>query len=66
MVTRQEIVWEVMTYVLLAGVTLILIYEIWAIKSEAKGDTISELIWRASKRPIVPFAFGLLMGHLFW
>lgn len=36
---------------------------IWAIP----GGTISEtLLGWATKHPIVPFAFGVLMGHLFW
>ena len=31
------------------------------------GTTISDLITDVSyKLPIVPFAFGLLMGHWFW
>lgn len=29
--------------------------------------TISKLVWSASKKyPIVPFAVGILCGHLFW
>lgn len=42
-------------------------YELAALKSQQPGDTISEIIWTAtSRRPLVPFAFGLLMGHFFW
>lgn len=48
------------------GLLLLLIYEIYAIKSSKKGDTISEGIWSASKRPIIPFIFGVVMGHFFW
>ena len=61
-----------MTYVLVAAVVLALVYEVFWIVKEAKsggaiqGLTISELVWHIStKRPIVPFAFGFLMGHLF-
>ena len=55
-----------MIYLLLAGVVLLFGYEFWAAANGKPGDTISEIVWRASKRPILPFAFGLLMGHLFW
>jgi hypothetical protein len=51
---------------LITGITLILVYEIWSIKNHTVGDTISEIVWKLAKRPIVPFAFGVLMGHFFW
>lgn len=36
------------------------------VNTEGGGATISELIWEWSRDfPIVPFAFGMLMGHLF-
>lgn len=42
-------------------------YEVWAIATKKKGETLSEAVWRwNSKYPYIPFAFGLLMGHLFW
>lgn len=42
-------------------------YEAWALVNRSKGDTISEIVWDATiKRPLVPFAAGLLMGHFFW
>lgn len=43
-----------------------LVYEAYALTNRVSGDTISEIIWDLSKRPLVPFAFGLLMGHFFW
>lgn len=55
-----------MIYVLVAGVVLLFVYEFWAAASAKRGDTISEIVWRASSRPILPFAFGVLMGHFFW
>lgn len=57
-----------MTFVLIAGVALLVIYEVYAAVSNGAHDplTISQIIWRASTRtPAVPFFFGLLMGHLF-
>ena len=50
-------------WVLVAG---LVIYEVVALFNKQPGDTISEIHWRLAKNPIVPFAFGLLMGHLFW
>lgn len=41
-------------------------YETLALGNHREGDTISEIIWRISKRPLVPFGFGFLMGHFFW
>ncbi len=44
----------------------LLLYEFVALFYRPSGDTISEIIWGLSARPVVPFAFGLLMGHFFW
>lgn len=44
----------------------LVIYEVWALTNRRQGDTISEIVWRLARRPIVPFLFGLLMGHFFW
>jgi hypothetical protein len=59
-------------YVLIAAVVLALGYEVVAIVRETRsggtleGLTISEIVWHVStKRPVVPFAFGFLMGHFF-
>ena len=53
-----------------AWVTLVvlgLLYEAYTLFNHVPNDTMSEAIWRISlKRPIVPFAFGFLMGHFFW
>ena len=44
-----------------------LAYEAVALANAREGDTISEIVWTATtKRPIVPFAMGVLMGHFFW
>ena len=43
-----------------------LVYEGITLFNKVDGDTISEIIWALSKRPLVPFAFGMLMGHFFW
>lgn len=44
----------------------LVIYEAITLFNKSSGDTISEIIWYLSKRPLVPFLFGLLMGHFFW
>lgn len=55
-----------MTKILAALIGAIICYEVVAIIDKKEGDTISEVIWKLSaKRPIVPFAFGILMGHFF-
>lgn len=56
-----------MKEIFLGLVALLVIYEVAALANGAAGDTISEIVWGvASKRPILPFAFGVLMGHFFW
>lgn len=45
----------------------LLVYEAAALATECEGDTISEMVWAATtKRPLVPFAAGLVCGHFFW
>lgn len=52
---------------LIAGVILLFAYEAYALRSQVRGDTISEIVWTWSERStLLPFAFGLLCGHLFW
>lgn len=41
-------------------------YEIYALADQRPGDTISEIIWALSARPLVPFAAGFLCGHFFF
>ena len=58
-----------MTWLLVVGVLVLLVYE-WrsAVDDPATGDlTISQWIWRGSRRtPALPFAVGVLIGHLFF
>ena len=43
------------------------LYELSALVTKESGDTISEIVWEiSSKRPILPFALGVLCGHFFW
>jgi len=42
-------------------------YELYTLSNECEGDTISEIVWTATaKRPLLPFAAGVLCGHFFW
>lgn len=45
----------------------LVVYELAALANKYEGDTISEILWTVTaRRPLVPFACGLLMGHFFW
>lgn len=55
-----------MKWILFSLVCLGLGYELAALVNSTEGDTISEIVWEISRRPIVPFIFGLVMGHFFW
>lgn len=56
------------TGLILIFVTIALIaWDLLMVKTPTVGDTISEyLLILASDNPSIPFAFGCLMGHLFW
>ncbi len=41
-------------------------YELAALTNEEEGDTISERVWSACERPLVPFLAGMVAGHFFW
>jgi len=53
-------------YILLAATIGLAAFDVWAAMNGRKGDTLTEVLRLLSKRPIIPFAFGVLMGHLFW
>lgn len=57
---------KVMRYLVLVAIVLLIIYEIWSIRSVQSGDTISEVMWKLSERPLIPFMFGMVAGHFFW
>lgn len=42
-------------------------YDVWVFIEAGEPATISQIILSvAMGNPIVPFCFGVLMGHLFW
>lgn len=44
----------------------LLAYEFYALATPGADDTISEIVWGLSSRPLIPFVLGFLMGHFFW
>jgi hypothetical protein len=56
------------TISLLIAFTLILIvWDIYAAANSGDGDTISEItLGFARKHPALPFAIGVICGHLLW
>ena len=53
--------------VLAAAVVILIGWDLFVWMSPEPDDTISEVVlgW-AKKTVVLPFAFGVLMGHLFW
>ena len=45
-----------------AFLSLLLIYEAWTLVNSYANDTISEIVWEYSKRPMVPFLGGIAAG----
>lgn len=53
--------------VLAACAAVLIGWDIWVAVNDTPGDTISELALAfAGKHPILPFAVGVIVGHLFW
>jgi hypothetical protein len=53
--------------VILATIGLLLAYDVVVMYRLGEKQSISSVITEASlKRPIIPFLFGLVMGHWFW
>lgn len=52
---------------MISSVVLLVGWDIFVAVKPPSGDTISEIIRQtAGKHPIIPFAFGVLIGHFFW
>jgi len=53
-----------MIYIVFIALGLLLVADIYFVVK--KELTLSQRIWRLSARfPVIPFGFGLLMGHFF-
>jgi hypothetical protein len=55
-----------MEYIFGLIVLAAVLYEGYAMFNGRTGDTISEIMWTLSTRPLVPFLIGVLCGHFFW
>lgn len=52
---------------IVAAFLVIVGYDVWAVLAGGIEATISEVVWEyATSYPIIPFATGVLCGHLFW
>jgi hypothetical protein len=54
--------WAVLPYRYFFVVCLYLAYEGWTLINRYAQDTLSESVWRLSKRPLVPWLFGVAYG----
>ena len=52
--------------ILLVTAAILIGWDIYVAANKDSGDTISEIMLWVSSRPVIPFAFGVVMGHLFW
>lgn len=55
-----------MSGVVLVAVAIGLAVSDVALAKWAPEHTYSRVIRKASRNPVIPFAFGVLAGHLFW
>lgn len=63
MSTGRKITLLVITFV----VFVLIFYDIWICINYGAVSTISYVTWTSAKNyPIIPFAAGVLCGHLFW
>lgn len=53
--------------VIVAAFLIIVGYDVWAVLQGGIDSTISAVVFDfAHQYPIIPFATGVLMGHLYW
>lgn len=54
-------------YFIVFGILIIAVYDIYALTVGGQPSTISSVILNQSKvAPMIPLAFGILIGHVFW
>ena len=53
--------------ILVAFVAVLIAWDVYVALTPEDGDTISEVTLSfAQLHPVLPFVFGVVMGHLFW
>jgi len=54
-------------WVTAAVIVFLLVYDVYAVVTGGVKNTISWEVLQASKNyPVIPFAVGVVAGHLFW
>lgn len=58
---------DLTTLFVVSAVCVITMFDIWQLATKGIDATISKLLMQAAHRwPIIPFALGVVCGHLFW
>jgi hypothetical protein len=53
--------------ILIAIAVILIAWDVYVYVEPSDGDTISEVtLAAAGKHPVIPFAIGVICGHLFW
>lgn len=50
----------------IGGLSVLLVYELYAVFNSTPGDTLSEAVWAYAQHPMVALAVGILIGHFWW
>lgn len=54
-------------WVIAAAIATLIVYDVVMIVNKTDGDTISEILLKvASRWPVIAFAAGVVVGHLWW
>lgn len=52
---------------IIAIVVVCIVYDVWVCANYGSESTISWVTWTTCQHyPVIPFAAGILCGHLFW
>lgn len=52
---------------LVLSAIVVIAFDVWTMVKRGADTTVSWTLYSvAQKYPVVPFAIGMLMGHLFW
>jgi len=53
--------------ILVSIILALIAWDIWVVIEPTPGDTISEItMFYARRHPVIPFALGVVCGHLLW
>lgn len=57
---------NITVWVLVLGAVLVLLFDAWAAQRPDVATVSATFVELSSRHPILPFALGLLVGHLLW